>query len=479
MRIAFVPCVTHTSWSTESEITQFRRFARTVWEHDGVVSYLLIPSNMLDDSKVEDEPPYLFNIKTGLWQKFHVAMGNMPKGFDQLVNTGLPKLYADMVVTTRTGAAGYMQRQLWDGKQTILPVFIQEQMAADYSTPVVTMIDDIDLMARSMSYAVCRPLFATDLEKKSAVTACRRFLTASVCRKIAAKSPVFPHGISFEAVDKVQKKLKGKKNRSFTVFFGGRLNALKRANQLMATYDKFYASGRPIRIIITSPLPSMPKKAPREIELKDSLNTEQFLKECCKAHVLLASSRIEGFTAGLHEMMATGMVTILPDLEWAKVLLKEKWADYPFKYKTFAEAYALLTVVYDDYEGARKKVAWMPQWLRDNVREQDCSIKIYEWMKEQLVPWPPVKMGKAMAPNGNGQLVERLLKKMPAKGVFLLKDLMAAIVEDDGNQYSDRDWHLGARGKFSAWQLYSYLSGHPKLVDVGGTQPRFRKKGRK
>ena len=475
MRIVFAPCVTHTLYATESEIIQFTRFARTIWKHDGAISYLLIPNNMADDAEIKDEPPYLFNVRTGPWKRFHVAMGCMPDHFDKLVNDRFPQLFADAVVTTRTGIGGYMQRQLWSEKDTFIPVFIQEQMAADYGWPMVKSIDDIDLAARSLSYAICQPLFSTKVEKQVALKACRRFLNASLCKKIDEKSPVFAPGISFTAVKKAVKKAAGRKNRSFTVFFGGRLNEMKRAKQLIRIYDRFYAAGRPIRIVITSPLISVPV-VPPEIEVYGSLNTEQFLEKCCKAHVLLASSRVEGFTAGLHEMMATGIVTLLPRLPWAEVLLKDKWKDYPFKYSTFTQAYQLLVWIYENYEEAKAKVAWMPQWLEDNVTEECCSLQIYDWMKKIIERrWPPKVMGRPTKPNRNAQLVLGTVEELGADK-FTLRDVLYAIASDDRNLYSAQDWSLRRRGRATGWMVYRYLSGHPDFVDCGGRQPAFTRR---
>lgn len=475
MRIAVVPCITHTHYATESEVIQYTRFARTTWKHHKVVTYMLIPRDMNDDALIKDEPPYLYNIKSWNWQRFHVAMGCLPDNFSKLLNTGLPYLYADMVLTTRTGIAGYIQRLLWSGKGMYVPVFIQEQMSADYSSPMVTSIDDIDLTARACSYALCKPLFATEVEKRIALNSCRRYLNASLCKKIQDKAPVFAPGISFKAVKEAVKFSKGKKNRSFTVFFGGRLNIMKRAKQLVETYDKFYSSGRPIRVVITTPINLPGFKIPPEIEVYDSLNTEQFLKKCCKAHVLLASSRIEGFTAGLHEMMATGIVTILPKLKWAKVLLKDKWADYPFKYNTFTEAYQVLVWIYEHYKEACEKVAWVPKWLEDNVVEELCSLKIYDWMEKEVAEsWPPVLMGSVDRPNSNAQLVLDTINNFKSDK-FTLKDVLYAITASDKNHYTESNWSKQFRGRMSAWMVFRYISGHPDFEDCGGLQPVFKR----
>jgi len=474
VRILITPCVTHKTWATESEISQFRRFARSIHESAGVTSYMVIPADMTDIKKVKPEPG-LFYLPLGKWKKFHVAMGEIQPGLLDWVNIGKPKLYVDAVLTTRTGAAGYLQRMLWDGKGSYLPVWIQESMVADYSTPMVKGIGDIDLQSRAFAYSTCKTIVETEHEKRVAMKMCRRYLNASACKRIKNDMMVFPHGLPFDILKKVRAKKKTqRKHAVFTVFFGGRLNAAKRAKQLIETYDKFFAAGRKIRIIITSPLPTLPMEVPKEIEIYPTLNTEQFLEKCVRSHVLLSSSRIEGFSIGLHEQMATGIVTILPKFPWAQAMMKEKWSDYPFKYGTFQEAYGWMKWIYENYEEAKAKVSWVPQWMEKNASEQKCSIDIFNAMERQCREmWPPKKFGNPEVPSGNAQMVDLHIDRMPK--MFHLADLMHSIATSDDNQYREDIWFLGARGKVTAWQLYSYLTFHPKIKDVGGRQPRYEK----
>lgn len=474
MRIAIIPCVTFKKYETESEILQYRRFAKTLWNEKQVVTLLFIPSDMTDEALIRDEPG-LFHVKLGDWKKFHEAMGQLHPGLESVLGLGLPKVYVDMVLTTRTGVAGYIQRMLWMKRDTFIPVVIQEQMAADFSSQVVRGIDDMDLMARSFSYAMCPSVFSIPLEKKVAMTAAKRYLTPSVFRKLNERSRVMPPGLDFDVVNSVREKVT-RKNAKFTVFFGGRFNMLKRAKELIETYDWFYSRGRPIRVVITSPLGSFPKKMrkPEELEVHTGLNTKQFLTLCCKSHVLLASSKLEGFTVGLLEQLATGIVAILPDLDWAAELLRDQWPHYPFKFKTFSEAYGLMNWIYENYEEAQEKVAWVPEWLASQYDERRCSLELFDWMegicKER---WPSGVFGREKG-NRNAALVEEHLNLMPKR--FYLQDLLNSISDSKENLYRKNEWHMIQRGKFSAWMLYNHLTFHPAVRDLGEWSPYYEKR---
>jgi len=475
MRIAALPCVTHRHSLTESEIVQFVKLARTAWKQRKAVTYLVIPDDMNDLDKLEDEPG-LYYIKIGKWLKFHDAMAVIPEGFYRMFAPRWPELYADVVITARTSIAGALQRMLWKRKDFFMPVIIGEEMAADYSTPMVVGIDDIDLLSRSYGYAMCRTFFSTELERKVAIRACRRFLTMSLCRKIEKRSWILPRGIDFAVIDRVRKKVRGK-NATFTLFFGGRLNRMKRAQQLVWTYDKFFSAGRQVRIVLTSPIVgwNIGQAFPPELEILPDMKTEEFLEECFKAHVLLASSRIEGFTVGLLEQMATGIVTILPDLEWAKVLMKDKWDSYPFKYKTFHEAYGWLKWIYEHYDEAVNKVTWVPDWLRDTYSEEACKLKMHDMVFSYVYEnhWPPPTLGKKNSPNRNTELVDDYVKKMDE--FFTIDDLIRAIVAGKDNTYRPSDFSNPIRGKMTAWDLYSYLSFSDMVEDTGKKEVEFHR----
>ena len=295
------------------------------------------------------------------------------------------------------------------------------------------------------------------------------------CKKIEKESWILPRGIDFDVIDRVGERVGSSKNDKFTLFFGGRLNSLKRAEQLMWTYDNFFAAGRDVRIVLTSPIiGSYKKNIPPEIEIKVGMKTEEFLEECYKAHVLLASSRIEGFTVGLLEQMYTGIVTILPDLEWAKVLMKDRWKDYPFKYRSFSEAYGWIRWVYQHYEEAKKKVEWVPGWLKEQYSEEACKLKmhdmVFDYVKSNF--WPPELLGRRKT-NRNRELVHQYVARMPE--VFGMEDLMKAIAKGKDNSYKIQDFVNTLRGKMNAWDMYSYLSFSDLVEDTGEREVKFRR----
>lgn len=475
MRQAIVCTVCHTHLPTESEVMMFLRIAEIMHKQHGVWTYIILPHKKVQGVDKMPSVPGVYYVWSGEWKRYHEACGVLPPDISELLSTGHPKLFTNTVTCVRTGAGGYLQRMLWRGKDQYIPVILEESMAADYSSPMLTSLDDIDLAARSFSYYACQPGFETDMELRVAMRAARRYLNASACKEIEQKAWVRPSGISFDILEKVRRKRSTqRKNAKFTLFFGGRLNEMKRWQMLMKIYDKFYSSGRPIRIVVTTPTTKGMKELPSEVEVFENLGREDFLEKCYRSHVYLSTSKIEGFSIGFIEQLATGIVTVLPNAEWAKALLKSKWSEYPFKYSSIDEAYGWLRWIYENYEEARKRSAWVKDWVKEEYNEEKC-VKV---MGDQVVGlaksmWPPPKLGKPDKPNGNARMVLDHIQKMPKR--FYLNDLMSSIVENDDNQYRFSDFRLGSLGKFTGHELYVYVSMLPNLKDIGGMHPEFEK----
>jgi len=473
MRIAAVACCSHTNALSEPEVLIYQRMARVIRKFRNGTLYLILPADLRFIDKVP-KVEGLHYVKLGKYRRFNELMGTMPPNLDEYLNYGYPKLFADAVMVVRTGIAGHIQRMLWRGEKEYIPVIVDEAMAADYSSPMLKNLEDIDLISRSFSYAMCQPIFHTTLEKATALRACRRFFKEKICSEVSRKSWIAVKGISFERVRRVKSKVK-RKNAKFTLFFGGRLNAMKRKRFLVEIYEKFFAAGRPIRIVITSPTGWTPgERIPPGFEVLERVPPDEFVERCCKAHAYLASSRIEGFSVGFVEQLVTGIVAVLPDLPWAAALLKDRWSKYPFKYKNGNQAYGWLKWIYENYEEACKRISWVPEWVEEEYHEEKCLLDIHDRIKNLVAGrWPPPKLGGKKRLNPNSRLVLSHVDRMPKK--FHIRDLIQSIVRGDDNAYRIACFSQGSKGRFTAQMMYMFLSELPWLKDLGGRQPEFEK----
>ena len=249
-----------------------------------------------------------------------------------------------------------------------------------------TVITDLEMMTRTMAYAYEHPIFDSEVEIEKARSAASHYVRGAVVDKIMQNSIVIPHNIPSVKID-VYKKNKTASEK-FVVFYGGRLNRSKRAKQLLEIYDMFYAFGRDVEIVVTSPRTESGnkwKKKYKEIRFIYNCSFDKFAEEMVRADVVLSCSIHEGLTLGILQMMYAGPVVILPKLYWVKGLIKERYEDYRFLYKNFDEAKMMLRYVYENYDESQKEMEKIRKLVKDTYGEEmNYGIQRLEFMKDKI-----------------------------------------------------------------------------------------------
>lgn len=368
MRIAVLPMYTISNLKGASEMYAFKGLLDKINKmSENLFCYYAIPIELLKESTPLKDGMYIGADSRNYL--FYDQEGSAPISFLDMFNERIGRYPIDVVWTNRTSGVPLLARMLRDSRsnESTIPIFIEEFKALDKGVSAYKTGPN-DLILHSLGYYFGYGIFDHSEEKRLAMSAARRYCAASVIKQIDERSRVFNHNIDTDRIDYFKSRIE--KNKTFTLFFGGRLNIMKRADRMLAIYDMFYKFGRKIKIIVTSPraesklnCKAIIKDKFPEIEFIFNCQREKFLSSAISSHIALFTSHDEGFSLGTLETIYCGCVTILPRLGWVVNGILEG-ADYPFLYNNWTEAQALLRYAYENYEECNRKMEAVREYIR-------------------------------------------------------------------------------------------------------------------
>lgn len=368
MRILVFPHYTISNLRGASELLDFKDLMDEMFRAgEKAFFYFYVPMRLQKDLPGMPNTQVLWYESPGT--SYYDQEVEVPADFLQLFNERMGQYPIDAVWTNRTQLPIILNRLLWDFRcrKNTVPVFVEEFGSIDRGKGQLTVVD-LEIVTRSLGYAYGYPIFDSSMEQKIAVEAARHFVKPSVVEQIVKNAVVIPHNIPTAKIDKIKRKVT-RDSKKFKVFFGGRLNSAKRARQLLKIYDMFYAFGRDVDIVVTSPRAESPigedyKKLYQVIKFVYNCPFETFIGEVVKSDVVLSLSKDEGLTLGVLQMMYAGPVVLLPALYWVRGLLKEQYESYPFLYKNLDEARMLLRYVHLNLDKCQKKMEKVREWVK-------------------------------------------------------------------------------------------------------------------
>lgn len=481
MRLAVLPSMTLLSVG-DSEFAGFWSWLEAVQSHE-MFAYLFLPKQMqkiFEDAGIKQLPKVAIVYEDEPMQ-FYVAQMETPVTFLSMFSPLVGKYAVDAVLTSRTPAAGVLSRLLWDPRyrKDLVPIVVEESMAVDYGI-TSQEVSDQELIGRSLGYLVGWPVFHSDFELKLAMSAAGRFLRPSSVAQVLKRAAVVPRYLECDKIDGVIKGVK--KNEQFTLFVGQRLNETKGAEDLLDVYDKFFAAGRPIRVVATSPRAEaftiekwrlgkrggakvMPTVYP-EVEFKTNCLQEEFWRTGAAAHAYLNMSKVEGFPIGFVEQLYCGPVGVFGDVAWVRgVLGEEIMKNWPYVFRSTDEAALMVRRVYENYEEAAKWVEWLRPKLRERFGKGGVVEQLYAHVERAVA-----SVGDEWRISVNAKaLIDEAMAGMPE--MFTLGDLYAGVCKAS-KWY--REGHTRG-GQMSKWWLYKWLAtnGFRDLCD--DFEPRYKK----
>ena len=458
LRVAILPLPGFAFLPSETEFLMFRQFARDIRDLYGAFTYMVLPKFGAEQVSPEPGIRYLWEGPLNIFQD---GIVDSPTTFLTTFNPRDGKYPVDIAISSRGAFGAILQRSLREARGGMrIPLVLDESMPVDFGWKANPMIDWTELASRCISYSmVSHVFFDTEREKSVAMSGCRRVIASNLLKDIGKNMTALPYGFSSEFVDETVKGVK--KKDKFTLFIGARLNLDKQWRDIIDAYNRFYSFGHDVNIQICSP--SNAKNAERELVKTNaaiSIFTEcpqpDFLREAASSHVVLNTSKIEGFSVGIVQQLYIGLIMLLPRLDWVKGLLKEKYDDYPFLYDDgeMEQAQSLMLEIFEDYEGSKKKILWLPAWLKKNYDSKSvCIPQMYQ--KLQSLAKDDVKFDRFWSPQ-TVRIFKKVADAMPSP--FKFEDYLDALTST--SQMLPKRLECPRLGRPSRWSVWTWLKGH-------------------
>ena len=361
---------------------ELQRAGEVFWKKGKIVAYQTDSDDMYDN-------------------QYLLPMNRIYRNFNRMRG----KYVVDAVITAAAGASLMVKRVLMDMRRRHPhpPMFVLNPNVFNFEHDWFKTMNQFERFLATGSYVQANQIVLTEEEKRQVFMNLRKYVAPSLVRKSLEENiNVVTMGIRTDLIKKVKEESSGKHDK-FTLFFGGRLNRVKRVGEIVEWYSKIYAR-RDVQIIFSTNANSSKEFSPEEyphIKIYWNQNREQFLRRAVKAHVSIYASRYASFPAGVFEQMYAGVVMLLPDRKWVDAIFGDR--EYPLKFSGKNDALQKLLWVMDNYEKAQELVSWVPDFI-DEMASSDKVFQTYhDLMVEEIdEDW----RGRDKIGRGNLQLVK-------------------------------------------------------------------------
>ena len=282
---------------------------------------------------------------------FYNGLADFDPTLYDLFNRRGGRYFSDVLMTSSPAVIPYMSALLCDIGEGGIPTICFEPGVSDKFARVEGSIVISRLCV--FGYSLARTIFLTMNEKMVALEYAMKWMSPSEVKRIDERSIVAAVGVPTD----ILKRYVGRpKNPVFTLFFGARVNAVKNVDEIVELYDKLYASGLNLKIVICTSTPDMLAmryigkelfSKNKNIELYTDMNREQYLELASRAHVFVANSDREGFPVGFWEQMYIGLIGLFRKRPWS---LSQIPHDYPYIFNNLTEAAVMIADLYGHYE---------------------------------------------------------------------------------------------------------------------------------
>lgn len=286
----------------------------------------------------------------------------------------------DVLITMRTQQVPHakivmnsprMKKQAWLKRVILyeeLPVMSFKKTAAVSNVAVQNL-------ATLAGYQAADDVFITiSHERDGIIRTARDMLAPSEVRKLQQKIQVTsPSVIDQFTLKDPTHRYDGK--RPFCLGFVDRMsNTLSRLETVYSVMEHHWIGKGPeqFRVVISTVSTGIKMKPPKFVKLQNSPREEfwRLLKQ--EMDVVLFMAVEGGFGMSLMEPLMFGTPVILAREEWTEALVGP---DYPFFVKGEAEAYAMVKLFIEDYEGLYAKFA---EWQQTKFRARFAPGGVYE-----------------------------------------------------------------------------------------------------
>jgi glycosyltransferase involved in cell wall biosynthesis len=372
MRIVILPNIGLSTLHADSDYYDFIKFIQVATKfYKDMYFYLVLPERHVADA---DKLPNTTIIGINEAHDFTTNEHLTTQEFALQFSLRGGKYQYDALYTSRHHVGLWWKNAMLDQKRAYwIPVIFRQPVLY----PNQKTFDAYEAVY-AMATAVCNTISEGAESYQENLLRVKRYLSPAMVEQFERQSLTSTVGLEIDYFDMLLKK--NHKYERFTLFCGMRFNTTKRVDKIFEIYDKFYASGRPIDIVMTTPNPelSLVKKDFMNKFLKRcirlfymSCGRHKYFEEASKCHAFLVTSDGENAPNFFVEQIYLGLVAVLPDKPYVWEMLPK---DYPFVYRSADEAYSWLVYVQENYEEARQRMEPYRQYVKDNY-EKDFTFK--------------------------------------------------------------------------------------------------------
>jgi len=276
----------------------------------------------------------------------------------------------DVIFTSRSGIAPLLSVALADmGCQYPLPIVLTEPRVYGPGEEGHNTVNPVQLAVRAAGYAVCYGMYWSRWEKEAALNAAAQYVQPGVLKDWESRSFVVDALVDVDAAAQAIAKAETPKR----LLFAGRLNSNKRYKDVIDAYSRVLMARRgDVEVWIHSGTGAFSKLAPagdhRWHRTSERLSREDYWKLVGSSHLGAYLSHDEGANVTVQELIACGLVMVLPDRPWVKKLF---WPnEYPFLVRSAKEVPVLLDWLLDNFQAAHRRLEPFREFI---ARERSWS----------------------------------------------------------------------------------------------------------
>lgn len=292
--------------------------------------------------------------------------------------------------------------------------------------------EDVELLAHFAGATVADlNIFGSPMMEWMTRDMLRKHHSPSVVRETMARSRTVFAGVPVARIDEVTAGIR--KRDKFTVFYGGRLGAVKRVDDLTEIADIAFSFGRDMGMVVCTGSLSGQRKAQFEkqfpmVELHVGTGQEAAWRLMAECHAAIMWSKHEMIGSMFIEEMAHGLPLIASPHRWITSLLDPdqrvlarhpRSEEYPYWAADARVAGAQLRHLYDRWTADPSSYAEEMRPWTEYVRERYDSVAASQAFREIVEARVATGRDKTMADferGGNGALIElatESLKRTP------------------------------------------------------------------
>jgi len=256
----------------------------------------------------------------------------------------------DVVFTSRSGVAPLLSVALADmGCQYPVPIVLTEPRVYGPGEQGHNTVNPVQLAVRAAGYAVCYGIYWSRWEKEAALNAAEQYVQPGVLKDWESRSFVVDALVDVDAAAQSIHKSETEKR----MLFAGRLNSNKRYKDVIDAYGRVLMARRgDVEVWVHSGTGAFGKLGPpgehRWHRTSERLDRDKYWELIGSSHLGAYMSYDEGANVTVQELIACGLVMVLPDKPWVHKLFYP--LEYPYLVKSLKELPAMLDWLLDNFQ---------------------------------------------------------------------------------------------------------------------------------